>query len=319
MVQSNPGYGSSNKLAEPSKNTVVKQNLWLGASWKILAFSCYAALNAIARFLSGGADSNLESHLPVNVIIFFQDLFALLIVAPWLVKHAGVWEKPRYIKLHLFRIIISAMAVITWYFAIYFLPLADAVAISIFGPLIGVIGAKIYLKEQFSMLRLFVLIATLVIAIVVIQPFVALSNQSENLYGLACVFISAVCFAMAKISTRKLASLGESRKLLTGYLLVFIVPVTLIPALFVWVTPTSEHILWLIGAGALTALALYAVSSALAYAEVSFLAPFDFFRFILNASIGFIAFTELPHLWAVWLLLAALLISVSLIRNRSAA
>jgi drug/metabolite transporter (DMT)-like permease len=316
MVHSKEGYLADKGLNLSSEKIGVKQNPWLGASWKILAFSCYAALNAITRYLSGGAQSSLESHLPVNIIIFFQDMFALIIVAPWLIKNARVWQKPRFLGLHLFRVGTSAVAVISWYFALYFLPLADAVALSIIGPMLGVVGAKIYLKEHFTAKRLLILLLTFGLAFAFIRPFSVLSNQSVNLYGLGCVLVSSISFALAKIATRKLASLGESPKLLTAYLLVNIVPVTLIPALFVWVMPSMEHIVWLILAGSLTVLALYAVSTALAYAEVSFLAPFDFIQFFINVSIGYFVFTELPELWAIWLVLAALVMMLTMARSR---
>lgn len=286
------------------------QNAWLGAAWKVLAFSCYAGLNALARYLSGGVSSDLPG-LPVNVIIFFQDFFALLIVAPWVLRHKQSFKKPRFLGLHLFRVLISASAIISWYFALYFLPLADAVALSIIGPLLGVIGATLFLKERPSKRLILMMMLTFIGAVILIRPLVAFSNHADNFYGLMCVGISSICFAMAKIATRKLASLGESRRLLTIYLLVLIVPVTFVLALLVWVTPSVAHLPWLLAAGALTALALYAVTSALAYAQVSFLAPFDCLRFILNASIGYVAFTELPQLWFVWLLMAVLLLVFS--------
>jgi drug/metabolite transporter (DMT)-like permease len=65
-----------------------------------------------------------------------------------------------------------------------------------------------------------------------------------------------------------------------------------------------SHWPWLILAGGLTALAIYCVSSALVYAQVSFLAPFDICQFILNTLVGYVAFTEVPAPWAIWIVLA---------------
>lgn len=287
---------------------------WVGAAWKITAFFCYAALNTLARFLSGGVESGLDP-LPVNVIVFFQDFFALIIMLPWLIKQWGT--KIQFPKLHTVRVLLSAAAVIFWTFALFYLPQADAVALSIIGPVMGVIGAKWLLHEKVSGARLWAIVFAFIGAAILIKPLSAFAEHTTNVFGLGCVVVSALCFALAKIATRKLASLGVSRQLLTATLLVLIVPVTLIPALFVWVTPSVEHLLWLGLGGVLTAAALYSVSSALAFAEVSFLAPFDFIQFILNASIAYFAFTELPASWAVWLVMGAMLIGVPLARLRA--
>lgn len=109
---------------------------------------------------------------------------------------------------------------------------------------------------------------------------------------------------MAKLATRKLAQLGETPHSLTTFLFIFIVPVSFVPALLHWSTPEIMHWPWLVAAGGLTALAIYCVSSALVYAEVSFLAPFDLCQFILNSIVGYVAFMELPAPWVIWAVVA---------------
>jgi drug/metabolite transporter (DMT)-like permease len=98
--------------------------------------------------------------------------------------------------------------------------------------------------------------------------------------------------------------MGETPQTLTYYLFIFIVPMSFVPALIYWVPPDMMHWPWIILAGVLTAMAIYCVSSALAYAEVSFLAPFDICQYILNAIVGYVAFMELPPSWTVWVVLA---------------
>ncbi len=306
-LQSNIGIQS------PDDSSPQDRQQWIGALWKVGAFLCYALLNALARYLSGGAHAH-DDVLPVNVILFFQDFFALLFVLPWLVPTLRQTKKPQHIKLHLFRVMVSAGGVIFWYYALYYLPQADAVALSIMGPLMGLVGAHLYLKEKFRWGRVSTILLTLILATWMINPFEALTEHYDNLLGLGCVIVSSLCFAMAKIATRKLASVGESTKTLTVYLLVMIVPVTFVLASFVWVMPNMHQLGWLMLAGLLTAVALYAVSNALAHAEVSFLAPFDFIRFIINASIGYFAFTELPAIWSIWLVFAMVVGSVSFIK-----
>lgn len=283
---------------------------WRGAAWKIAAFAGYAVLNAVSRYLSGGTSLSLSEPLPVTVIIFFQDLFALLFLVPWIVGHFSSLTQPKFIHLHLVRVIFSAIAVISWYLALFFMPQAEAVALSVIGPMLGVIGAKWFLKESISGKRLSIICITFSIAVICMHPIDAFWGNQNNSWGLLYVGVSAVGFAFAKLTTRKLASLDESPQKLTAYLLFLIVPISLVPAAFVWVTPDLSHLPWLMLAGLLTAFSIYAVSVALSYSEVSFLAPFDFIRFIFNVSIGYVVFMELPSPWTLWVILAAIIVSL---------
>jgi drug/metabolite transporter (DMT)-like permease len=277
----------------------------LGASWKIAAFACYAGLNGIAKYLCAAPVNGEGGPLSVYEVVFFQDLFALLLLVPWmLTRRVKVSFPPKHLLLHLFRVITSAIAIISWYFALIYIPLAQAVALSVIGPLLGVAGAKWFLKEKFSLLRGSIILGSLIGACLLLHPANVLVANMSNIKGLAFIGLASLFFATAKIATRKLAQLGESAPSLTVYLFIFIVPVSFIPALMHWVTPDISHWPWLIIAGLLTALAIYCVSAALVYAEVSFLAPFDLCQFILNAMVGYVVFMELPAPWAIWVVLA---------------
>lgn len=279
---------------------------WLGAIWKIAAFACYAVLNGIARYLCSGAEHVHIAQLPINVVIFSQDLIALLILLPWLLPKTNtnpIKIFTRHTGWHIIRGGFSAMAIITWYHALKYMPIAEAVALSIVGPVIGVLGASVVLGEKIRFQRLAAILLSLVMACYVIHPGSAFSENKNNLIGLGCVLASALFFAIAKITTRKLAGFGNSPHQLTRSLLFFVVPITLVLALLDWQTPQLIHLPWLFLGGVLTAGAIFCVSSSLYYAEVSFLAPFDLFRFTLNAMVGYFAFMETPSFEAIVLVL----------------
>lgn len=280
---------------------------WLGVIWKIIAFAAYACINTLTRYLSGGSATDLDPVLPVNVIIFFQDSFALLLLLPWILHQHSNLRHPRFIPLHFARVLFSVSAIISWCFALFFIPQAEATALSLLGPVLGVIGAKWMLKEKINFQRsLFILISfslSLCAAWHFMPSFKNIASWDLNYsFGLSCIILSAFLFAAAKLLTRKLANKGESPKKLTAYLLILIVPFSFFPALFFWVTPSLVHFPWLALGGLLTILAIYSVSKALSYAEVSFLAPFDFIQFILNTAMGYWIFTEVPSTWIVWVI-----------------
>lgn len=293
-----------------------EQRQWYGASWKIAGFACYAGLNAISRYLSGGASTQLDSHLPVPVIVFWQDFFALLLLLPWIVGRAKVALIPNHLPLHLLRVGLSAIAIMAWYYTLRYIPLAQAVALSVIGPILGVLGARWLLKEHFGWKRGVIIALSLTGACFLVKPGSALISNQSNTLGLLCLLLAASFFAMAKLATRRLAQLGETAQSLTCYLFIFIVPVSLIPALAQWVMPLGVHWPFLGLAGLLTALAIYCVSNALVHAEVSFLAPFDICQFMMNAAIGYVAFMEIPAPWAFWLILAFVGFSITTQRRR---
>lgn len=302
----------SNKKGSPIKPSISTNQPWFGAAWKIAAFACYAGLNGIARYLSGGAESGLQIHLPVSEVVFCQDLIALTLLLPWIVKYRPQKWIPQNLSLHLFRVVISAIAIITWFGVLRHMPLAEAVALSVIGPVFGVIGAKWLLGEKLSMARLGIIALALLGACFLVRPAHAFEANLHNQIGLLFLIISTLAFALAKLATRRLAQQGETAMSLTIYLFLLIVPISFVPAVMQWVQPGIEHLPWLLLAGFLTVLAVYCVSNALVYAEVSFLAPFDLCQFILNTLVGYFAFTELPAIWAVWLVLAFVLFSFTL-------
>ena len=288
-------------------------NSSLGAIWKIVGFACYAAINTITRYLSGGSAVHGEQILPINVIIFFQDSFALLFLVPWIIRQDINFTKIRFVKFHFARVFFSLTAITSWYFALFFIPQAEATALSIIGPIIGVMGAKWFLKEEIRMQRYFFILLSFILSLFAAWHFFTPSfNKLKNLdvdysMGLICIILSTFLFASAKLLTRSLATKGESPEKLTAYLLVLMIPFSLSPALYFWVWPALTHIPWLILGGVLTTLAIYSVSKALTYAEISFLAPFDFIQFIFNTAMGYWVFTELPSAWILWGILSIIL------------
>lgn len=160
---------------------------WLGASWKIAAFGCYAGLNAIAKYLTGNVQPTMP-HVSVYVLVFFQDLFALLILLPWMLKRGKIAFIPDHIGLHLFRALTSAVAIIAWYFTLVHMALAEAVALSIIGPIAGILGAKWFLKEKLGALRGKIILFTLVGALILLRPEMAWSTNKSNVTGLFFYF-----------------------------------------------------------------------------------------------------------------------------------
>lgn len=286
-----------------------------GAFWKIASCFCFAAINGVVRYLTGGSGDAMESALPVYVIIFFQNVFGTLFMLPVILQSGKESLYTTRPLLHLLRVIFAVGGVGLWYLGIYYLPLAHAVALSFTGPIFTVIGAHVFLKERISTNRVLAIAVCFTGAFIITRPDQALLDAQMHEFGLAALLPlgAAIAFAVSKLLSRVLASQGESANSMTFYLLVLMAPLSALPAGYDWVAPSAGQYPWLILMGILAAGAHYTLTRSLAIAEISFVMPFGYSKIALSALIGFIAFNEIPKSATLWIGSLIIFISVTLL------
>ena len=98
--------------------------------------------------------------------------------------------------------------------------------------------------------------------------------------------------------------------MIVTYMGLYLVPMSLIPALLVWKTPTGTDWLWLLIIAACATVGQLAITYAYAAADATVVLPFDYSRLLFAATIGYIAFGEAPDAWT-WI--GAFVIAVSAI------
>lgn len=296
--------------------TVRLDKQWEGAFWKVVSCACFAAINGIVRHCSGGASENVEA-LPVNVLMFFQNIFGTLFLLPWILKSGLKTLYTKHPISHFIRVMTAVGGIYLWYLALQRIPIAESVALSFTGPIFTVIGAYILLKENIDLKRFMAVMLSVIGAFVITRPDLALRNDPHAL-GLSALFPlgSALALALNKLLTRQLANAGETPTTLALYLLVLMIPVSLLPALYEWKTPSIHHWGWLILLGALSAGAHLSFGKAYQLAEVTFLTPFGFTKFFLSALIGFLAFSEFPAHWSLWIGIFIIFLSIILLSYR---
>ena len=77
-------------------------------------------------------------------------------------------------------------------------------------------------------------------------------------------------------------------------------PLTLFPALIVWITPSLEQIMWLLLLGTLGGIGQLALTESLRLGETHVVTPFDFTRLIFVSVLGYILFDQIPDIF-VWI------------------
>jgi drug/metabolite transporter (DMT)-like permease len=273
---------------------------WEGVFWKLLSCACFASINGVVRYLSGGGSLAHEVSLPTNVILFLQNIIGTLLLLPFVKASFRQIKVTQYPKIHLLRVISAVVGVSLWYLTLKKMPLAQGVALSFTGPVFTVMGARLLLGETVGTQRMFAILLSLVGAFIITRPDLAFrGDPAAGGWVIVLPLGSAIALVWNKLLTRKLAHKGESPELLAVYLLLGMAPISLIPALYEWMTPSLSHWPWLLLLGLLAATAHVSFGKAYALAEVTFLTTFGFSKFLFSTIIGYFFFLEIPSrpLW----------------------
>ena len=162
-----------------------------------------------------------------------------------------------------------------FFFAITFIPIAKAAAISQTAPLIVALLAGPMLGERTTPGRLAALGLGFIGVLVVIRPGTAVFHFA-SLFVLA----SASCYALYSILTRQISAIDspETSAVMSSMVGAFFIMLVL-P--FIWKTPEGlGTIAMFCGMGVLGAIGHYCVASALKHAPASLVTPFQYFQLI---------------------------------------
>ncbi|HTI86816.1 MAG TPA: DMT family transporter, partial [Alphaproteobacteria bacterium] len=92
----------------------------------------------------------------------------------------------------------------------------------------------------------------------------------------------------------------EPSNVIVTYMGIYLVPMSLIPALFVWTMPSGTDWLWLVFIAGVATIGQLGITYAYATTEATVVLPFDYARLPFAAAIAYLAFGEVPDRWT-WL------------------
>lgn len=281
------------------------QKIWLGIFWKVLSCGCFAGINVLVRYLSGGSPLLLDTPLPIYTIMFFQNIIGMLVISSWMWHTKTLQYKDFKTSrpwLHLIRIITAAGGIGLWYISLRYIPITQVVALSLMGPIVTTLGAVIFLKESFNLKNKLAIFLSIMGGVLIARPDQALFMADTYSWFMLLPLLAAFVFALDKLLTRRLLANGESASSLAWLLLAFISPLCLLPAIYYgWVNPELYHFPWLILLGALNAFAHFSFNKAYSLAEVTVLLPFGAAKLILSAVFSYVIFYEIPKSLDLWL------------------
>ncbi len=251
-----------------------------GALWMSLAACSFAVMSALVRHLS-------ELMSPLEVV-FFRNLFGFIFLMPTLIR-AG-WDNLRTNNLgrHLLRALFGLTSMYTWFIGLANLPLADATSLSFMAPIIASVMAMFFLGERAGWRRWSAIFVAFGGALVILRP------GFQEIPPAALIMLCGTVATASTIITIKVLSRTEPSSAIIAYMGLFMTPISLVPALFVWTTPPLDVWPWIIVMGAIATLGQWGMTQAYAATDATIVLPFDYLRLPMVALIAFIIFAETP-------------------------
>lgn len=253
------------------------------AFWMLVSSIGFAAILVIVRELS--------ETMPVIVLNFWRNIFAVLLFIPWILRAGTSGLRTSRLPLFTLRALFMVTSSIMLFYAAILIPIAEATAISFTSPLFATLLAALLLKEQVGWRRAAALGVGFAGVLIIMRPG-AEAISSGALIAIA----SSLLFAFVVIMGKRLAA-TESPELVILMLSLLSLPISFVPALTVWDVPEGNEWFWVVGLGVAANINMYGIQRALGAGDTSLTQVVDFIRLPVAALAAWIAFREVPDPW----------------------
>ena len=246
----------------------------------------FAAMVICVRLLAD-AISSVEQ-------VFLRSVFGLVFMLAVMTRRGGLPRiRTNRLGMHFTRTVLTYLGVATWFYALTRMELAEAVAIHFTLPLFGIVLAIIFLKEQVTVDRWIATFVGFAGALVIIRP-----GMVELEFVAFVVLFSAAAYGAGDVALKKLSE-TESSALIVLVLNLFMVPMSLVPALFDWTWPRWGDVPVILLLGLTGVAAHYCLARSMALADASVVIPMEFLRLPVLGAAGYWLFDEVPDRWTL--------------------
>ena len=213
------------------------QSIVRGAFFIVASELSFALSAAIIKLVS--------ASLPNESIVFFRNLFGLLILAPLLIRADRKILHTDRLHLHLLRSGIGMGAMYCFFYSLAYLPLGDSMLIKSTIPLIIPFVSAFWLKEKITKR---IMIAG---GLGFLGVFLILEPSGDTNWASLIALCSSIMAAFAFVTVRKLSATEPPLRIVT-YFAIFGLSISSIPLIGNWHTPTLRQCLLLMGVGLTT-------------------------------------------------------------------
>ncbi len=255
-----------------------------GITYMAVGMFLFSAVDTMGKFLT-------ETLHPIQIVWSRQMGLVLGVVVLLALRGAPVLATKNPV-LQVTRGAFAAGSATIFIYAVSYVPLADAVAVSFVAPFIVTLLGALILRERVGIRRWSAVTIGFIGTLIVIRPGLGVIHPAVFL-----VLIAATLFALRQILSRYLSGSDRTETTVAYTALVSIVLLT-IPLPFVWQWPaTTTQVVLLIGMAILAGVAEFCVIKALEVAQAVVVAPLQYTLLIWSTFYGFVVFSDLPDFW----------------------
>ncbi len=249
--------------------------------------------SALLFALMGGFIKHLSEQLPVEMVVFFRNLFGLLVLLPWLVRRGIGQLRTQHLRLHLARSLFGLSAMYCFFFAITHLQLAEAVLLNYTAPLYIPLLAWWWLKESAPRRLYGALLLGFAGIALILKPGLGIFRV-EALIGVLAGLLTAGAF----VSLRHMAQ-SEPPLRTVFYFGAIATLVSAVPLAWSWQTPPAAIWLTLLLMGAIASAGQLLLTRAYGHAPAAWVGSFTYTIVPLSALVGWWGWGERPDAWAM--------------------
>lgn len=258
-----------------------------GVLCKVCSVFCFVASATLVKLFL--------SDVPVGQIVFFRSLFAVVLVAGYIVltdsmtlalKTARPWGI-------FWRSAIGMTSMFLAIFALQMLPIVDTVAIGYTMPLFAVVFAFFFHRERVTVFRWLAVSLGFAGVLVICWPKLVFDGRGDpsTQVAVAAMVLSAALAGLISILLRTLTAKERS----TTIVLYFCLGSTLIAGLtlpFQWQVLTNFQLGAVAGGGLLAGLAQILLTESLKRDDVSLIAPFEYTSILFSLASSVLFFDD---------------------------
>lgn len=254
-----------------------------GLFWVTCAMLAFAGLGAFAKYAT-------QNGMHPFQVIFIRNTMCVLLLLPMVAMRGRSLFVSSRPGLYATRILLAFISMMAWFMALSTIPYVELTAISFLAPLFGTLFAVLYLGEVVRARRWTALAIGFIGAMIILRPGGSPFGAGQ-MFAIIAALTSGIIGPLLKQMTNEddadkivfLSNLG-------------LVPLSLIPALFVWQWPAAHLLPALLGLGLCAVVGHICLLRGFASTDASLVCTFEFSRLPFVAMVGWIWFREEPDL-----------------------
>ena len=254
----------------------------VGIGLMLMAMAILPCIDVIAKYLG-------QRGVPVMQIVWARLAFGAVLTMPFAARASGIGALvPDRPFVHALRASLLIAATFFFFFALKFLPIADALAVFFVQPLVITALSPLILKEHVGPRRWAAVFVGFIGTLIIIRPGMGAFNPG-SLLALA----SGTSLALYLLLTRRIS--GRNKAIVTTFhtnALGALIATALVIA--VWQAPTPQEWFLFLALAAIGNLGHYFIVRAYDHAEASLLAPLAYTEMVTSTILGYLFFGDFP-------------------------